>query len=168
MVFWRGIQLLPPLVRAATVVGMLAWAAAILVGMLGLTMLVYPQYFPQPSYQPSFRDGLRLLLLGGNLGLFGLACILVVVIYGARFYQPDGGSYPLSSWQSQLRVIAFLGGWPAGAVVVVLLLPPAIPVLLAFMAPSLLAAVVAAVAWVWTIRHTARRRPLHIRWHWAQ
>lgn len=168
MVFWRGIQLLPPLVRAATVVGMLAWAAGIIVGMrLGLTMLVYPQYFP-PSYQPSFRDGLRLLLLGGNLGLLGLACILVVVIYGARFYQPDDGPYPLSSWQSQLRVIALLGGWPTGAVVLMLLLPPAIPVLLAIMAPSLLEAVVAVVAWVWTIRHTARRRPLHIRWRWAQ
>lgn len=168
MLVSRNFLRLPPLLRVVDIVALLlALAALPLLGIAVATNLPF-----LPSAHPVSLDGgihgMHFLLLGANVALLSIACSQVVDIYGLRFRQPAGGPFPLSSWRSQLRVVALLGALPLGALMLLLILPPGFPAFYLLFAASLLGAVVVFLTWAWTTDAGASRRLLRIRWRWVQ
>src|SRR5689334_22534702 len=80
------------------------------VGLLGLLcLLAFSLLFSNLLFVtilPSFSaDSWRILLMAVNLLILGWTCLTVVRIYRARMAQSDGGPFPVSSWQRQVRAI---------------------------------------------------------------
>jgi hypothetical protein len=69
-------------------------------------------------------DASRLAIIAVNLSLLGLGCALVVRTYRARIRQQGRGSFPLESWQSQVRTILALTAVPVCALVLVVIISP--------------------------------------------
>lgn len=116
--FWR----LPLHLRVLGIVGCLLPVASLI-----WMVPVLVTDWSSPAQLPS--EGYRVVALGMNLSLLGLACVFVVRIYCLRFRQPDDGkTFPLSSWQSQVRAITLLGALPLSGLVVALILPPVLAV----------------------------------------
>jgi hypothetical protein len=88
----------------------------------------------------------RLLVVGLNLVILGGACSFAVNTHSLRFDRPDGGPFPVESWQSQVRAIARLAALPLGALVVVLVLPVSVHTNFLAAGITLLAAFVLLVA----------------------
>ena len=145
----RYFRRLPPLLRVASLLGLLfpLAALALLVPLLFSGLWSFP-WFPQVS--PDFgRRGIMAL----NLVLLGGACSVAVNTYSTRFRQPDRGPIPLSSWQSQVRAIALGAAVPLCALALALV-APLIPLPLAFVfwvvtVVSLLGAVVLLMVTIW-------------------
>ncbi len=143
----RSFRRLPPLLRVASLLGLLFPVAS-------LTLLVSWLVTSLPSFsrsppEPDFGPGLFAL----NLGLLGGACSCVVTTYRTRFRRPDRGPFPLGSWQSQMRAIVLLAALPLCALALALFIPPTPPALflvsLLDIAISLLGAMVLLAAFVW-------------------
>ena len=143
----RSFRRLPPLLRVASLLGLLFPVAS-------LTLLVSWLVTSLPSFsrsppEPDFGRGLFAL----NLGLLGGACSCVVTTYSTRFRRPDRGPFPLGSWQSQMRAIVLLAALPLCALALALFIPPTPPALflasLLDIAISLLGAMVLLAAFVW-------------------
>jgi len=66
----------------------------------------------------------RLEVIALNLGVLGLGCSAVVHIYNSRFRQLDRATFPLESWQSQVRNILALAVIPVCALVMAIVIPP--------------------------------------------
>jgi hypothetical protein len=79
--------------------------------------------------------------------------------YSLRFRRPQGGTFPLESWQSQVQAIALLAALPLCALAVALLLPPGFLALFVAIGITLVAAVVLLVAHVSAAVGEAGRRP---------
>ncbi|HEX5159857.1 MAG TPA: hypothetical protein VFW17_21795 [Ktedonobacterales bacterium] len=112
--FWR----LPLHLRVLGIVGFLLPVAS-LIWMVPVTVTNWsaPAQLPSEVY--------RVVALGMNLSLLGLASVLVVRVYCLRFREPgDRKTFPLSSWQSQVRLMTLLGALPLCGLVVALILPP--------------------------------------------
>jgi hypothetical protein len=143
----RYIRRLPPLLRMASLLGLLFPLAslALLVSWLVTGLRSFSRSPPEPDVGPG--------LFALNLGLLGGVCSCVVTAYSTRFRRPDGEPFPLGSWQSQLRAILLLAALPSCALVVALFIPPTPPafflVSLLDIAISLLGAVVLLAAFVW-------------------
>lgn len=149
--FWR----LPLHLRVLGIVGiiggLLPVASLLWLVPIVITSWSSPAGLPSPVY--------RVMALALNLAMLGLACILVVRIYCLRFRQPDDEkTFPLSSWQSQLRAITLLGALPLCGLVVALILPP---VLAGYFLELLIAGVAAVVATVTYRRATREAAALH-------
>jgi len=122
----RSFRRLPPLLRVASIVGLLCFLAAI-----GLLI-----HFLTTGLDADRGAG-RVVAIAGNLLLLGLACSFVAISYTTRFRGPDRAPpFPLDSWQNQARAIALLALLPLCGIALALSLPPA------SMASSMLAAVV--------------------------
>jgi hypothetical protein len=132
----RSFRRLPPLLRVASLLGLL-FPLASLALLVPLLVTSLPSF---PLTPPDFgRRGIMAL----NLVLLGGACSTAVNTYSTRFRQPNRGPFPLSAWQSQVRAIAL------GAA-----LPLRIPLPLAFVMwvvtlVSLLGAVVLLMVTIW-------------------
>src|SRR5262249_59611907 len=96
----RMFRRLPPLLRAASIVGLLLPLASIVLLGRGLVIAILPSFPGWPV------DASRVLAIAVNLGMLGGACSTVVNAYSARFRRLDRGRFPLESWQSQVRAIA--------------------------------------------------------------
>src|SRR5258707_11254311 len=70
-------------------------------------------------------DSWRILLMAVNLLILGWTCLTVVRIYRARMAQSDGGPFPVSSWQRQVRAIALWTGLLLCALALAVFIPPA-------------------------------------------
>lgn len=66
----------------------------------------------------------RLLVSALNLGMLGLACSFAVNGYRTRFRQPNRRPFPLDSWQSQARALAFLAALPLCAIALAAVIVP--------------------------------------------
>jgi hypothetical protein len=108
----RYFRRLPPLLRAASIVGLLFVLAAIA---LLLTYLAIGPY--------AHRESSKITLIAVNLTLLGQACSTAVNCYSTRFRWPDRRQLPLDSWQSQVRVIALLSVLPLCAIALALVVP---------------------------------------------
>src|SRR5258708_14397815 len=134
----RYFRRLPPLLRGASILGLLSPLASLAL-LIPLLVTSLPSF---PRTPPDFgRRGIMAL----NLVLLGGAYSTVVNTYSTRFRQPDRGPFPLSSWQSQVRAIALGAALPSCALALALV-APLIPLPLAFVlwvvtVVSLLAAV---------------------------
>jgi hypothetical protein len=110
----RDFRHLPPLLRVASILGLLFPLASI--------ELFAVVFAPTLSSLPV--GSFRVLMIALNLLLLGWACSFAVRTYSARFRQPGGGPFPLDSWQSQVRAIVLLSALPLGALAVALVIPP--------------------------------------------
>lgn len=156
MVFSRNFHRLPPFLRMLRVVAVLLLLAgsALFIAVLATVVL---------SSSQSPLDASRLLLnvlLGANLGLVGWACASVVTIYRLRFHQPGSGPFPLSSWQSQGRMLALLAALPLSALVLALILPLASPAFFVAAGMTPLALFVLRLADLQTARRATNNRAL--------
>jgi hypothetical protein len=152
----RYFRRLPPLLRVASLLGLLfsLAALALLVPLLFSGLWSFP-WFPQvPS--DFGRRGI-IAIIAFNLGMLGGACTNVVNIYTMRFREPDLGPFLLSSWQSQVRAIVAGEALPLCALalaLVALLIPlPLDFVFVVVAAISVLAAVVWLMAAIWVPVH---------------
>jgi heme/copper-type cytochrome/quinol oxidase subunit 1 len=140
----RYFRRLPPLLRVASILGLLfALASLALIAELGVSLVTS---FPQSPADSNRVFGLVAL----NVGMLSGACSTAVNTYSMRFRRPDRGPFPLSSWQSQVRAIVLLAALPLCALALAVF-APLIPLPLDFLflpvaAISLLAAVVLVVA----------------------
>lgn len=71
-------------------------------------------------------DDSRVFVISVNLCLLGLVCTAVVNTCTKRFRQPDLGSPPLDSFQSQARWLALLGALPLCAIFLAVAISPAL------------------------------------------
>ncbi len=117
-------------------------------------LLGYPQWPPDAS-QP-----LHTVVIAANLGLVGWACASVVTTYRLRFRQPQSGPFPLSSWQSQVRMLALLAALPTSALVLALILPLASPTFFVVAGMTPLALFVLRLADVLTARRATNNSAL--------
>lgn len=113
---------LPPPLRVVRLLGCLFPLAALAV--FGIAW-VATQFFTRPL---SSLDSTRLMVIGFNLTALGLACVSAVGTYRARTRQSDSQlprrPFPLTSWQSRLRVIAVVAALSTGTLIVAVVLPP--------------------------------------------
>jgi hypothetical protein len=144
----RYFRRLPLLLRVAFIVGLLlplAWLVVILVILIPAFISSLSSATPQPfSY--------RLPFIGVNLISLSLACSFAVNSYSVRFRRPQGGTFPLQSWQSQVRAIALLAALPLGALAMTLLLPPGDLAFFLSAGISLLAVIGNMLALLWAAR----------------
>jgi|GEM_PF-6358904 len=114
----RYFRRLPPLLRVASIVGLLfALASLALLTKLGVALVTS---FPQSP--PDFN---RMLVIALNLGMIGGASSTTVSTYSLRFRPPAQGPFLLSSWQSQARAIGLLSALPLCALALAVFIPPA-------------------------------------------
>ena len=113
----RIFRRLPPLLRVASILGLLFPLASIAV-LLGLVSTILPS-FPQWPV-----DAFRVLVIGLTLGMLGGACSFAVNVYSTRFRRSDRGPFPLASWQSQVRAIVLLAILPICALALAVVIPP--------------------------------------------
>ena len=107
---------LPPLLRVAGILGLLFVLASVVL-FLGSGITALPAFLRWPV------DAHRAWGIAWNLIMLSLACSLVVNIYILRFRRPGSGSYPLDSWQSQVRWLLVLAAFPLGALALAVFLP---------------------------------------------
>lgn len=112
----RNFRRLPPLLRVASVLGLLCALASI-------TMLVSALITSYRSFPQSPPDFTRELVIGLDVGMLGGACSFAVTAYSGRFRRPDRGSFLLSSWQSQLSAILLVAALPSCALALALVAP---------------------------------------------
>ncbi len=153
----RSFRRLPPLLRVASLLGLLfpLAALALLIPLLVTSLRSFPQSYSQVPLDFHHRG-----IIGLNLGLLGGACSVAVNAYSTRFRRPDRGPFLLSSWQSQVRAIVLLAALPSCALALALFIPPTPPALflvnLLDIAISVLGAIVLLVASIWaTVGATA-------------
>jgi hypothetical protein len=113
----RYFRRLPPLLRVASILGLLFPLASIVV-LLGLVSTILPSFPQLPG------DAFRVLTIGLNLVLLGGACTVAVNTYNTRFRRSDRGPFPLDSWQSQVRAIVGVAALPICALVLAVVIPP--------------------------------------------
>ncbi len=132
----RYFRRLPPLLRGASLLGLLFALASIAV--------IIESLISSLSSVPASwsADGERLLLVGLNLGLLSGACSLAVNSYSTRLRRPDRGPFSLDSWQSQVRAIALLSALPLCGSALALVIPPTSLAFVVVFPITLLAAVV--------------------------
>ena len=136
----RYFRRLPPLLRVASLLGLLFVLASLIVGIAALIVGI-EAFTSSPSSAPP-ADSFRLLLIGLNLGMLSGACSFTVNTYSLRFRRPDKGLFPLESWQSQVRAISLLAALPLGALVVALVLPLGFATVFLTLGITLVAAIV--------------------------
>lgn len=108
---------LPPVLRVAS----------LLRPLFPLGLFVTFAYLISAGAWTSAHDGLyaaRVGVIAINLGVVGLGCSAVVYVYNARFRQPDRTTFPLTSWQSQVRTMLALTIMPVVALVMAMVIPP--------------------------------------------
>lgn len=108
---------LPPVVRVAS----------LLRPLFPLGLFVTLAYMVSVGAWSSAHAGLsagRVAVIAINLAVVGLGSSAVVRVYTARFRQPDRVTFPLASWQSQVRTMLALTIIPIGALVLALVIPP--------------------------------------------
>lgn len=150
--FWR----LPLHLRVLGIVGVLLDGAS-LASLVWLTPLL-PVAGSSPPQLPSAF--FRVLAIALSAVMLAGACVLVVRIYCLRFRQPARESFPLSSWQSQLRAVAVMGAVPLVGLVVALVLPSVPGTLLLELGITAIAAVVTTVAYLRTTAQPAVRQAM--------
>jgi hypothetical protein len=148
--FWR----MPLHLRVIGIVG-------VLLGIASLACLVWlapllPVAWSSPSQLPS--DFFRVLATALSAIMLGLACVIAVRIYCLRFREPHRKSFPLSSWQSQLRAVAVMGAVPLVGLVVALVLPSVPGTLPLELGITAVAAVVTIVTYLRATREAAAMR----------
>lgn len=109
---------LPPLLRAASVVG-------ILFGFVVLVMVVFLSDL-QGLFDPSmpWEDVSRLQLTALDCAVLAIDCAIVIFAFRTRFYRPDREPHPLGSWQRQARALSILATLPLCNVVLALVFSP--------------------------------------------
>ena len=151
---------MPPLLRVAGILGVLFPLASLILlvplvirGLSMISQLMNPSNSTQVPQVPV--DFFRVLVIGMNLGMLGLACVFAMSAYSTRFRRPDGGPFPLDSWQSQLRAIALPAALPLCAIILALVTPQTLPLAFVLIVPasaiSVLAALVTVVAHLWVL-----------------
>ena len=112
-----GFRRLPPVLRVAS----------LLRPLFPLGLFVAFLYMVSAGAWPSAHVGVdasRVAVIAVNLGVLGLGCSAVVHIYNSRFRQLDRATFPLESWQSQVRNILALAVIPVCALVMAIVIPP--------------------------------------------
>ena len=107
---------LPLLLRVVSILSLLFLPASLVLS-LGSVITVLPS-------SPQWPVGAsRAVGIAWNLTMLSLACSFVVSNYALRFFRPGRGSYPLESWQSQVRWLLALAALPLCVLTVAILLP---------------------------------------------
>lgn len=133
---------LPPLLRVVSILSLLFVLASVVL-FLGSVIPVFPSFPRWPV------DASRAVGIAWNLIMLSLACSFVVSNYSLRFFRPGRGSYPLESWQSQVRWLLALAAPPLVALALAVVLPQ-IPLLnFVVVWPNLLAILVLGAALVY-------------------
>lgn len=153
----RYFRHLPPLLRVASILGMLLPIASI--ALLGPALIAKALSFPL-----ALSDFIRILGVAMNLNLLGLACAHVVNTYSERFRHPDRGTFPLNSWQNQARSLALLATLPLCALVLTLVIPLDSFAFLLASVTTILAAIILVVTYSWRIIGVIPSRPMRLPW----
>jgi hypothetical protein len=142
----RDFRLLPPFLRILSVLGLLFAMIPLIVFIALFIVSLANRLSVNLVNLPPFRLGLpndaQLSIIAVNILLIGLACSAVVNTYAKRFRQPSQGPFPLTTWRSQARAIALMGALPLCAIILALVISPALTLFGLVFAVSLLGAVV--------------------------
>ncbi len=146
----RNYRRLPPLLRVASLVGLL-------LALTSLNLLVevlFASLSPVPHWS---ADAIRRLVIALNLGMLGGACSFAVNTYSIRFRGSGRGPFPLDSWQSQVRAIVLVAALPICALALAVVIPPTARAWVVVSVMSVLAAFVSLAAYVYSF---IRRRTM--------
>jgi hypothetical protein len=135
----RYFRRLPPLLRLASIVGLLFYLAALALLTDSVSMFLL-------SFPHAHQDSSPLFIITPNLLWLGSACSFAVNGYSTRFRRSDRGPFPLGSWQSQVRAIALLSALPLCGIVLALIIPSTSLAFMVVFLISLLAGFVVIVA----------------------
>jgi hypothetical protein len=135
----RSFRRLPPLLRVASLLGLLFYLTTL--ALLTDSCIMFLSSFPH-----AYQDSSPMFIIALNLLWLGSACVFAVNGYSTRFHRSDRGPFPLDSWQSQVRAIALLSALPLCGIVLALVIPPTSLAFVVVFPISLLAAVVVIAA----------------------
>lgn len=156
----RYFRRMPPLLRVASILGVLFPLASMILlvpllirGLSTISQLMDRSTSTQVPQLPV--DFFRMLVIGQNLSILGLACVFIISAYSMRFRRRDGGPFLLDSWQSQVRAIALLAALPLCAIILALVTTQTLPLTFVFIplacAISVFAVLVILVASFWVL-----------------
>jgi hypothetical protein len=135
----RYFRRLSPLLRVASIVGLLFYLAAL--ALLTDSCIMFLSSFPH-----AYQDSSPMFIIALNLLWLGSACFFAVNGYSTRFRRSDRGPFPLDSWQSQVRAIALLSALPLCGIALALIIPSTSLAFVVVFLISLLAGFVVIVA----------------------
>ncbi len=138
----RDFRRLPPLLRVASILGLLFSLAPIAAIMVVLIASLSSS--PQSGVYAT-----RVAVIVGNLGVLSGACSVAVQTYSTRFRQPDRGPLPLASWQSRMRAIFLAAALPICALALAVFIPPTQSAFEIVFPVSIIGAVVLLAASLW-------------------
>ncbi|MGZ3599950.1 MAG: hypothetical protein ACXWQR_09105 [Ktedonobacterales bacterium] len=153
----RYFHRMPPLLRVASILALLFYLVS--GGLLGPLLMrglsTFSQMMSQSTVPQMPVDFLRVLVIGGNLSMLGLACTFALIAYNTRLRWPDTRPLLLDSWQSQVRAIVLPSALPLCAITLALVTPQTLPVaavlIVVASAVSVLAVLVLLAAHFWVL-----------------
>jgi hypothetical protein len=144
----RYFRRLPPLLRVATILGLVLPLAS-----LALLLQMLPTKLSTSAWPADFDRVMAMVL---SLNFVGMSCNPVVAAYSTRFRHPERGVFPLESWPSQVRALVIIAALPLSALAWAVFIPLTQPGFYNVFLIDMLAAGVLIVAVVWVaVRYQA-------------
>lgn len=114
----RSFRRLPPLLRVASLLGLLLVLAALV---MFVELLITTS---MPTVPHWLADSPRMGVIALNLIAIGAAYDFPARLYLLRWHRPDSQPFPLDTWQSQVRAVLLVAALPLGTLVLAVVVPP--------------------------------------------
>ena len=114
---------LPPFLRVVSVVALLLSISSLVLFVAPFLTLWSPFHL---AFLPQTPDTYRVDVIAANDIVLSLVCGALLNTYTRRFRQPDQAPFPLSSWRSQARWLALMGTLPLCAIILAVVISPAV------------------------------------------
>ena len=148
--FKRNYHRLPPLLRVASILGLVFALTSLLLLVASLASFIASR--AASSLPP--MDSFRVLVIAQNVGVLSGACTFTVNAYSARFRPAAREPYLLDGWRRQARAIALLAALPLCAVMLAIVISPDSILFMLTFAVSGLAAFTVLAATLWAAVRT--------------
>ena len=143
--FTRQYRRLPPLLRVASVLGLVFALTSLLVFVVLLVVFIASRAASTPPSMESYRQ----TEIAVNLSVLSGACTFTVNAYSARFRPGAREPFLLDGWQRQARAITALATLPLCAITLAIVISPDSNLFMLTFAVSLFGAGVLLVAYFW-------------------
>ena len=148
--FTRQYRRLPPLLRVASVLGLVFALTSLLVFVVSLVVFIASWAASSPPSMESYRQ----TEIAVNLGILGGACTFTVNAYSARFRPGAREPFLLDGWRRQARSILMLAALPLCAITLAIVISPDSIVFVLTFAVSVFGAGTLLVAYFWLLIKT--------------
>jgi hypothetical protein len=140
----RYVRRMPPLIRAASILGMLFPLAS-------MALLVGTAVKVVPSFLQWQTDPSHTVVMALDLGLLSSPCLFITIAYTFRVRRAGAGALPPDWWRSWVPWIVALTALPLCALALAVVLPQTSPLNFTPLMFSVLASLVNLAAWAMAV-----------------